>query len=57
MFRIDELQDKYNMSTEEIEELLNEDCDCEPEEYAEKLMERAEQIRDERREDGINDKH
>ena len=65
MFQISDLQDEYNMSTEEIEDLLNEQFDSpikqvdslvsEAESLAEKQMERAEEIRDERREDGIND--
>lgn len=66
MFRIDELQDRYNMSTDEIEELLEEDKfwtemaeiadEVHKESLTEKKMERAEEIRDERREDGINDR-
>ena len=65
-FRIDELQNRYNMSTDEIEDLLNEDefweemaeiaDEVHAESLAEKKMERAEEIRDERREDGINDR-
>jgi hypothetical protein len=65
MFQISDLQDEYNMSTGEIEDLLNEQFDSpikqvdslvnEATSLAEKQMERAEEIRDERREDGISD--
>ena len=51
MFQISDLQNEQNMSTEEIEDLLNEDEVS----LAERQMERAEEIRDERREDGISD--